>query len=146
MFFLLLIVLAALLLESVAITLPLFLIVVLVMLVIFSEKQNNLVLALAFFGGLILDVSAVRYLGSTSLFLTCWLFLILLYERKYEINTIPFVLASSFFGIILYLWFFGYGEILIQAGVGSIIAVLLFKILSVRSAPQNFQFSIFNFH
>lgn len=126
MFLLLLIIGVSLLLESVVTSLPLFLLAVLVMLILNPVKHNNLVFVLAFLGGLILDVSAVRPTGGTSLFLTCWLFFILLYQRKYEIDTIPFVTVSSFFGTFLYLWFFGYGDIFVQSIVSSFLSGVLF--------------------
>jgi len=132
-------------LESTTTSLPLFLLAVLVMLVLYPVKHNNLVFVLAFLGGLVLDASAVRYLGGASLFLTCWLFLILLYERKYEIDTIPFVLVSSFFGTFLYLWFFGYGDIFIQSIVGSFFSGVLFIIFRGKSTSykENLQFNSF---
>lgn len=129
-----LIVLVFLWLEGVVTALPLFLIAVLVMLIL---QKNSLVFVLAFLGGLILDVTAVRPAGGSSLFLVGFLFFILLYKRKYEIATVLFVWASSFFGSFLYLWFFGYGDVLMQALVGSIVGVLLFVILKERSAYQN---------
>ncbi len=143
MFLLMSIVLIFLWLESVVTTIPLFLIGVLMMIILYSSRKSNLVFVLAFLGGLVLDVSAVRYPGGTSLFLTCWLFFILLYVRKYEIDTIPFVIVSSFFGIFLYLWFFGYGDILIQSVVGSIISCVLFVIFKrmVILGKDNLQFN-----
>jgi hypothetical protein len=124
--FLLLIILIFLWLQIVATTLPLFPIGLFVMLILNSKNQNAPVFVLAFLGGLIIDVSSVRYLGGTSLFLTGWLFLILMYERKYEIDTIPFVMVSSFFGTFLYLWFFGYGDIFVQSIAGSFFGVVFF--------------------
>lgn len=141
--FLLLIILVFFWLETALTSLPLFLIAVSVVLILYSTKRNDWVFLLAFLAGLVLDVSAVRYLGGTSLFLTCWLFLVLLYERKYEIDTIPFVLVSSFFGIFLYLWFFGYGDIFIQSVVGSFLSGVLFIIFRGKSTSckENLQFN-----
>lgn len=126
MFLLLFIALVFILLENVVTSLPLFLIAVLLMLILYSVKYNNLVFVLAFLGGLVLDLNAVRSLGGASLFLTCWLFFVLLYQRKYEIDTIPFVFVSSFFGTFLYLWFFGYEDIFIQSITGSFLGGALF--------------------
>lgn len=130
MFLLFLITFLFLWVEIIETSLPLFLIAVLVMLILnsrnHSERQNGWVFLAAFLGGLILDVSSVAYPGGTSLFLTCLLFLILLYERKYEIDTIPFVFVSSFFGTFLYLWFFGYGDIFIQSIASSFLGVVIF--------------------
>lgn len=132
MFILLIFSLVFLWLEITATSFPLFLIGVLMMIILYSAKHDNLVFTLAFFGGLILDTSAVRYLGGTGLFLICWLFLILMYKRKYEIDTISFVLTSSFFGLFSYLLFFGYEDKLIQAIIGSIFSCVLFVIFKRR--------------
>lgn len=136
MFLLSIIALVFLLLESTVTSLPLFLIAVLLSLILYSSKHSNLVFVLAFLGGLILDASAVRYLGGASLFLTCLLFLVLMYERKYEINTIAFVMVSSFFGIFSYLWIFGYGDIFIQSVIGSFLSGVLFIILRFAAASH----------
>ncbi len=143
MFLLLLIIVLFLWLEITVTSLPLFLIAVLVMLVLYPAKHSNLVFVLAFLGGLVLDVSAVAHLGGASLFLTCWLFLILLYERKYEIDTVPFVLVSSFSGTFLYLWFFGYGDIFIQSIAGSFLSGVLFITFRGKSTSykENLQFN-----
>ena len=113
-------------LECVATTLPLLLVFTSIILIL---RRKLWVFGLAFFGGLILDVLRVHELGVTSIFLVVWLFLVLLYERKYEIATIQFVLASSFFGSLLYLWIFGYKDMLMQAVVSSMVSVALFWIL-----------------
>ena len=133
------------LLESVVTTLPLFLIGILIMLILQPGGCSGWVFVAAFFGGLVLDASAARNLGGMSLFLISWLFFILLYVRKYEINTIPFVIVSSFFGTFLYLWLFGYGDIFIQSIVGSFLSgvlFILFRGMNV-SEKENLQFKSF---
>ena len=113
-------------LESTVTTIPLLLIFMTVILIL---RRRLWVFALAFFGGLIVDVLSVHAVGGMSIFLEVLLFLILLYERKYEIATIQFVLASSFFGSLLYLWIFGYKDVLLQAIGAAVVGVLLFIIL-----------------
>ncbi len=113
-------------LECTVTTLPLLLIFMTVILIL---RRRLWVFALAFFGGLIVDMLRVAAIGETSIFLVVWLFLILLYERKYEISTIQFVLASSFFGSLLYLWIFGYKDVLMQAIGAAVVGVVLFGIL-----------------
>jgi hypothetical protein len=113
-------------LEASVTTLPLLLIFLTVILIL---RRRLWVFALAFLGGLIVDALRVGMIGETSIFLVAWLFLILLYERKYEIATIQFVLASSFFGSLLYLWVFGYRDVLAQAVVAAMAGVLLFMML-----------------
>jgi len=113
-------------LECTATTLPLIMIFSTIMLVLWRRLW---VFWLAFFGGLIVDIFRVHAVGESSIFLVVWLFLVLLYERKYEIATIQFVLASSFFGSLLYLWIFGYKDMLMQAVVAAVVGVVLFVML-----------------
>lgn len=110
-------------LEGTVTTLPLVL-VCLICLTIFL--RSPFMFFLAFLAGILLDAFALRSLGETSIFLLFFVFLILLYKRKYEINTYPFVLISSCVGSLLYLLVFGYHNV-IWTGFGSaIIAVFLF--------------------
>jgi cell shape-determining protein MreD len=106
--------------------LPLILIAVTVMVAIYKQLW---IFPLAFIAGLILDATAVRPLGSASIFFVCWIFLILLYERKYEINSYLFIISSSFFGSWLFLSIFQYDNTLIQSGISSIIALTVFLLL-----------------
>ncbi|MEK7450935.1 MAG: hypothetical protein AAB662_03310 [Patescibacteria group bacterium] len=102
--------------------------IVLVLLIFLAFERKTWIFFLAFFGGIILDLMLFRFLGATSLFLAAFIFLIFLYENKFEIYTLPFVLIVSFVGSALYLVIFGYNYIFQQAIVSSIIAVLLFAL------------------
>lgn len=114
----------SILLEGTMTTLPFVLIVLLISGI---ARRSTMVFSLAFFAGLILDLLTVRLLGSTALFFLLFLFLIFLYQKKYEINSYPFVLVSSFAGAILYLNFFDYNSVFVQAGISSVIALILFS-------------------
>lgn len=100
--------------------------IVFILLTFLAFVSKTWIFFLAFFMGIILDLMLFRFLGATSLFLTTFLFLIFLYEKKFEIHTLPFVLIVSFVGSALYLMIFGYNYVLQQALVSSLIAVLLF--------------------
>lgn len=100
--------------------------IVFILLTFLAFVSKTWIFFLAFFMGIILDLMLFRFLGATSLFLTTFLFLIFLYEKKFEIYTLPFVFVASFMGSALYLMIFGYNYVLQQALVGSLIAVLLF--------------------
>lgn len=100
--------------------------IVFILLTFLAFVSKTWIFFLAFFMGIILDLMLFRFLGATSLFLTTFLFLIFLYEKKFEIYTLPFVLIVSFVGSALYLMIFGYNYVLQQAIVSSLIAVLLF--------------------
>ena len=84
----------------------------------------------ALFGGLLVDVFLLRTFGITSLFLVILTFMIFLYQRRFEIQTVPFVFIASFIGSFIYLKMFGYSQILVQALAASLLALFLFKILS----------------
>lgn len=119
------IVLLSLAITSVT-TLPLVFVAILCLFVL-TKKLS--VILLAVFLGLILDIFSLNVFGKTSLFFVVFLFLVGLYDRKFEIQTLPFVIISSFLGSTIYLLMFGSYYILWQALVSSLIAVLIFKFL-----------------
>ncbi|OGH24558.1 MAG: hypothetical protein A3B47_03695 [Candidatus Levybacteria bacterium RIFCSPLOWO2_01_FULL_39_24] len=82
--------------------------------------------------GLFLDLIMIRPLGYTSLVLAIFVFLIRLYERKFETQTIAFVFISTFLGSLIYLMIFGYNNVLIQSLISAIIGVLFFKLLWLK--------------
>ena len=126
MFLLFVIFFLFLILSSSLTTIPLSIIILVVCAVIFRESW---VFFAAFLLGLYLDLILIKPLGYTSLMLTVFVFLIRLYERKFETQTISFVLLSSFLGSLIYLKVFGYSNILAQSLVSSLLAILLFKFL-----------------
>lgn len=111
--------------EGAVISLPLVLDFILVY-YIFERKAW--IFALAFILGLILDIFHLRLLGLTSIFFVVFIFIITLYERKFEIKTTAFVLFFSFIGSLIFLFIFGYNYVLLQSIVSSLIAVVLFKV------------------
>ena len=115
----------ALIIESSLSTIPLVLLVLLSATVI---SKNNFVFFLAFIFGLLLDLMTLKTLGASSIFFEIFVFLILLYQSKFEIATNLFVLAASFFGSLSYLFLLGYhNNLMFQAVFSSIIGLLLFK-------------------
>src|ERR1700722_19662289 len=115
--------------EGTVTALPLVLICLICMTIVL---RDSFIFLLAFLAGILLDAFALRTLGGTSIFLLSVVFIILLYQRKYEINTYPFVLMASFVGSLLYLMIFGYNGAMLLAFVSTIIAVLLFMIYRLR--------------
>jgi hypothetical protein len=98
--------------------------------------KKSWVFFLAFGLGLFLDLIAMRTLGYASLLLTIFVFLIWLYERKFETQTAAFVFVLTFLGSAFYLWAFGYQTVFLQALINAVISVFLFKFLI-----RNSQFS-----
>jgi len=91
--------------------------------------RNPFMFFVAFLSGIFLDVFAVRTVGQTSIFFLIAVLLIFLYQRKYEINSYPFVTFASFIGSFFYLFVFGYPAAVWQAVGSSIFALLLFIII-----------------
>ncbi len=116
------------LVEATLTSLPITLLYSLILLVL---SKNTTIFLFAFLAGLLLDIATVRAIGTTSLFFTAFFLLVFLYDRKYEIRTMPFVLFSSFFGVYLYTKLFGHEHALLQGVFGMILAGILFKVVSI---------------
>jgi len=117
----------ALFFEISATTLPLIIGVFVLTAVIF---RKNWVFAAAFLVGLIFDILTFRAVGTTSAFLIFLIFLIFLYENKFEIETLPFVFVSTFLSSFAFLIFLGYGNLLPQAFLVSLVTSIFFQFLS----------------
>jgi rod shape-determining protein MreD len=125
--------LLSLVLEISITTIPFIFLVLLCLTVVLRE---NWLFLLAFIFGLLFDLLSFKTLGVSSAFLTAFMFLVLLYQSKFEITTGYFVLIASFIGSLLFLLLQEYTQfILIQALVSSIIALLLFKSTQKFSKP-----------
>jgi cell shape-determining protein MreD len=117
--------LVALIFEVTLTTVPFLFLILLCLMVLFKK---NWLFVIAFFFGLLFDLLSFKTLGVTSAFLVLFLFLVLLYQSKFEIATGYFVVIASFFGSLLFLYIADYAHlIIIQAILSSIIALLLFK-------------------
>lgn len=122
MFILLIILLSiSIFLEATFISIPLSLSIILCLTIIAQEKA----LIISFLAGLLIDILSVHRLGSTSFLFLVFSCLIILYQRKYEINSYPFVLVSSFIGSVIYLFLLGRSSLII-AFLGSAFTLLLF--------------------
>ncbi len=124
----LLLILVSLFLQTIT-TIPIVL-TVLLMSYIFS-KESWVFLA-AFLSGILLDVITLGTLGESSLFFILFLFLVDLYEKKFEIQTLSFVLLSSFFGSLGYLLLFGYNAVLITAIASTCLSAFFFVLTHKR--------------
>lgn len=103
-----------------------FLIVILLLAVF---RIRSWAFALAFLAGLILDLLRLGILGATSLFFLIFILTVLLYERKFEIQTGTFVFLISFLAGLLYLWLIGSTQIIWGALIASLFSVFAFKVL-----------------
>lgn len=122
----------ALLFQATLTTLPIALILLLVAYVVVREPW---ILFAGVIVGALLDIVSVHTLGQTSIFFILFLFSAFLYERKFEIRTLPFVFLWVSLGNALYIWINGYGNVMSQAIVGGWLAMGLF-LLFQRLIPE----------
>lgn len=97
-----------------------------VLLLLYLFKRAEWVFVFALVLGVLLDIVLVRKIGISSLFFIGFLTIISIYERKLEIYTKEFVGIVSFLGGVGYLLILGENNVLFQAGLGSLVSVLLF--------------------
>ncbi len=116
------------LLEGTVTTIPMVFISLLCALIVMRKPA---IFYTAFFAGLFLDLLTVRSTGSTFLFMLLFFYLVLLYRKKYEIMSYPFVIVSTFLGTYLYLLIFGHGGNLILSMICSVVGLALFSALQI---------------
>ena len=107
-------------------TVPVFISLIVVCAVIFKRSWLFFLAAVI---GFFLDLFLLRLLGQTGLFLAVFVLLIFLYERKFETQTLSFVLLSSFLGSFFYLWLFKYQMVLLQSLITALLSVLIFYVI-----------------
>lgn len=121
--------------ESLYTTIPLMLMSILLLYVFWRDRSLYI---FSFLSGVLFDVLSVQKIGVSSVFLVSFLFLVVLYERKFEIDTIYFVLFASFLGSFMMSILFSYPSPIIYSGVNAIIAGAVFAFLSVfRKKAEN---------
>jgi cell shape-determining protein MreD len=117
--------LLALILETSVTTIPLVL-VTLISLTVIVKKEWLFVLALIL--GTILDILQFKTVGVSSIFFVVLIFLVTLYEKKFEISTRPFVFIASFLSSFVYLIVLGLtNSIFLQSLLGGFFAVIIFS-------------------
>jgi rod shape-determining protein MreD len=114
--------------ETSIIQLPLVLLVILSSAVIF---RSDFIFFLAFLCGFLIDALLFRTLGVTSLFFLLFVFVIFLYEKRFELRSIQFIFVFSFFGAAVYLLVFGFTNLLLQLLGSTIAGVLIFLLVSL---------------
>ena len=122
--------LAAVLVESTILSLPLTLCMLFVLYIVYRQ---SLLFAIAFSMGLLIDIFLLRTIGMSSMFFVVAIFIVFLYERKFETQTFPFVVFSSFLGSIIYMVVFGYGFLLSQGFLTALIAAGVFALVKKRT-------------
>lgn len=124
MFFTILII--ALLFEVTFTTIPFLLIFLNLYTVIYKKGQ---VFLYAFIFGILFDILAIKTVGVSSLLFILFLFFVLLYQQKFEIETPFFVAISTFLGSLVYLFFIFSKLMVFESLAAAIISVIVFLIL-----------------
>lgn len=113
-------------LEGSITTLPLGLLT-LILYAVCSKKE--VVFLFAFIAGLLVDIMQLRSVGSTEIFFLVNLLIIFLYQRKFEISTLPFTVVALFISSWIYLSIFIQQDVILQSLSVSILGCGLFIII-----------------
>ena len=114
-----------LILESSVTTTPLIIPVIVVATVML---RDYIAFLLAFIFGFLLDILTFKTVGLSSLLLTILVFLILMYERKFEIETPRFIIFSTFLSSFIFIILFQRGNLIIQPLVSVLIGLILYGV------------------
>lgn len=93
-------------------------------------SRKDWVFLIAVITGFIFDVLTLRTIASTSIFFTILVFLIFIYENKFETETVLFVFLSTFISSFIFLIFLGFGNLILQSLVVATLTSLIFRLSS----------------
>jgi cell shape-determining protein MreD len=117
----------AILFESTLVQIPLTLIIFCILTVIYKEEW---IFPVSLCSGILLDALNFRPIGATSLFFLLFLFVVFLYEKKFELRSVWFVIFIVGIGSLLFLLIFGHTLLVVQVAVSVGVAVFLFFLFS----------------
>ena len=112
-------------LQSSVTTIPLALLFLLLLIIV---VRKEIVLLLAIIAGAFLDSLTLHAIGKTSVFFLFFLSLVLIYERKFEIRSYPFIAFATFFGVLLYMLYMKDSFPIYAGVICSIFCVAIFSI------------------
>lgn len=123
-FLLLFLLILALIFESTLTTIPLVFLILLCFTIIYKE---NWIFIYGFLFGFLFDLVSFKTIGLSSIYFISFIFLVLLYQRKFEITTYYFVIVASFLGSFGFLLLLGYNNsIIIQSLISSLFSFFIF--------------------
>lgn len=120
----------SLFLEVTVSSVPLVLLSILLFAILYKESW---IFPAAFLMGILLDILLFQTVGIRSIFFVVILGAVFLYQRKFEIQSLPFVGIATFLIAALYGSIFGLGYPVLIAVVSSIFAGIIFFGVSVFS-------------
>lgn len=122
-----------LLLQITYLQVPLVLLALLALTVVFQQEW---IFPIALICGVFVDQLAFRTVGISSLFFLAFLFLVFLYEQKFELRTLSFMFVMSFFGSGIYLLIFGSTNLLMQVFLSTMLGAVIFLFTNALGTPQ----------
>jgi len=126
-------VVVSLILEGSITSLPLVLLSLLIFRIAVSDNSGFL---MAFLSGIILDIFLVRPVGQSSIYFLIILFLIGMYEKKFEVNSLLFIMLATFTTSLVYFLVFTSPSILIQTIFMTFLSGFLYVVLRLKKPKK----------
>lgn len=123
----------AVILQGTVTSLPL---VLLCLILLAVKTRTSDVFLIAFLSGLILDIMLVHPIGESSIFFLTVLLVIFLYERKYELSSLVFILSVT--GVMTFLssFLFPSPQRFLQIVLAVVINGFLFTVIEFITTPK----------
>lgn len=121
-------------LEGTFVAMPLVLALLIVLQIAY---RSGVVMITAFLAGIFLDALLFRPLGQSSFFFLSFLTLLVLYERRFEVQTYPFLLGSVVAGTTVYLVFFESRAFFVQVVATLVLSLILFVIFLRKNVNRS---------
>lgn len=119
--------LVALIMQGAVTTTP---VVILFLVLAYILSKRNSIFVYAFVSGIVLDVMLVRAMGATALFFLPMILLLSLYQRKFEINSLPFAICALLVCSYSYTLIFLHDNQLLQAILVTIIGSAIYWLVT----------------
>ena len=116
-------ILVAIFLQSSFISVP---IILPIILTYFIFSKNTKAFFIAFISGILIDIFLLNPIGISSLYFSLALFLVFLYSRKFEIETLPFIGIFTFISSSIYIFIFSNNFLFLKTIICTILSILIY--------------------
>lgn len=118
----------SILLETTVLSFPFTL---MVLLTYFIARKTPAAFIVACVAGVCIDILQVQHVGATSIFYVMMLFLVFLYNRKYEIQSPFFIILSVFIATLLFSLSFTGKFLLVHALLNACLGGIVYKVVQM---------------
>lgn len=136
------ILLAALFLQTAFFSLPCVLLILILLTILIKELW---LFPVAFGMGLLLDIMLFHTVGISSIFFVIILGIIFLYDRKFEVQSIPFVIVFSFVAALCFGFIFQTGNGFLSALISSLFSGGIFWTIALISKGEKKNYKLLHF-